>query len=117
MNAGLVQHSPRLWARHADAHQRGAYVCHLDIVGDDVLIKMSQDAFSLPAFGVDQQRFTEVMNVKIALDAPLRVEQKGINAVIRTKIAHVVSGHAIQPTNPVATTYTDLRSIAEVIEA
>jgi len=76
-----------------------------------------EDALALPAFRIDHQRIAKVICVKIALNAPLCIEQKGIHAVIRGKIAHVVSDHAVQPANPVAARNRDLGATAEVEEA
>src|SRR6202165_4522400 len=85
--------------------ERGKFVADvrdLNIVGDDVAIEQLQHFFSLLLFGIDQERFSALENVKIRLNAPLRVQQEGIDAVAAGQIANVVRGHAIQPTNAVA---------------
>ena len=66
---------------------------------------------------IHQQRVAALKGVEIRLNAALRVQHKGINAVAGGKIANVIGDHAVQPADAVAAGHRDFGPPTQVIEA
>ncbi len=59
------------------------------------MIERGDDLLHLAAVGFDDERLALVIDVHIAEDAPLRIEQERIHALANGEIANVIRNHAV----------------------
>ena len=89
-----------------------ADVGDLDVVHDDEFIEDVFQTLGLPEFGIDKQVIAEVVNVEIALDAALRIQDEVVVAVILWEVANIIGDHAVGPADTVGAGEHDLRAPA-----
>src|SRR5579864_5563558 len=104
----------RLWPRQADYRQLSAKVFDLHLIHDDVAAEQRQQRFHLRSLNLKQKALSAIKNIKVALDLPLGIEDKCIDAVANRQVANVVADHAIQPAHPVASGQRDQSAIEPV---
>src|ERR1700756_1580777 len=110
------QHLARLRPANAQHSNRIAQVLNLDVVHDDVVVERREYLLNLAAVGVDHDRLTPVIHIKIAQDVSLRIQQKGMHTLPGCQVANVVRYHPVQPANAVAAGERNLGTIPEVID-
>jgi hypothetical protein len=86
----------------------------LHIIHNDEVIEMGKQARGLEAVGVQQDVAGPSIDVAVALDAPLSVEDEIVIAVIFGKGLDSVRDHAVEPANTVFAGGADAGSIAEI---
>src|ERR1017187_308887 len=116
-DTGAFENRVRFGSGQAERGQFVADVGDLYVVGDDEVIKQLQYFVSLCVLRIHQQRVAALKGVEVRLNAALRVQHKGINAVAGGKIANVVGDHTVQPADAVAAGHRDLGAPIQVIEA
>src|ERR1035437_11066823 len=115
-DTGAFENRVRFGSGQADCGELSADVADLHIVGNDEVIKQLQYFVSLCGLRIHQQRVAALKGVEVRLNAALRVQHIGIDAVAGGKIAHVVRDHAVQPANAVAAGHGDFGAPIQVIE-
>ena len=102
---------------NGDAGEFVADVGDLDVVHDDEFVEDVFQALGLPELGIDEQVVAEVVDIEIALDAALRIQDEVVIAVVLREVAHIVGDHAVSPADTVGAGEHDLRAPAEVVHA
>src|ERR1035437_7002127 len=116
-DTGTFEDSARFGSSQAERGQFVAGVGDLYVVGDDEVIEQLQYFVPLCVLRIHQQRVAALKGVEVRLNAALRVQHIGIDAVAGGKIANVVGDHTVQPADAVAVGHRDLGAPIQVIEA
>ena len=111
-DADAAQNRKRLRSLDGDGGQLVADVGDFDIVHDDEFIEDVFQTLGLPEFGVDEQVVAEVVDVEIALDTALRIQDEVVVAVILREVANIIGDHAVGPADTVGAGEHNLRAPA-----
>ena len=81
------------------------------------MVESGQDFLDLAAIRFHDERLARVINVHIAENPALRVQQESIHPVSGGEIANIIRDHAVQPAHAIAAGKRNSCAEAEVINS
>ena len=87
------------------------------VVHDDELFKISPQAVALPGVGIHQQILAAMVNIHVAQNVALNIQQEAVRPAIERQVSDVVGDHAIHPADAVWAADAQLASPSQIEDA
>src|SRR5579862_7121885 len=112
--AKRCQHGGGLRTLDGDTSQRTGDIFECNIVGDDVLIHVLEDAVAGLRLRVEQETIRQAKQVHVRQDVALRVQKESVATGTRSQLLDVVGGNGVQQAGAVLAGGVDAAARGEV---